>query len=343
MKIKILLAISLLAIITVSLSSLLFIANANENQTDEMQQQNIITPNNQTTQKLTPKPIILDTLPAIQVVEKKPVSSFTTYHPCCMGRVHNIQLIADLLNDYEVFPGQTFSINKVVGARTLEKGFVKGGSIMSGEIIETVGGGISQFATTLFNAVFWAGLQIDEHHPHSMEFSRYPAGIEATLSWPYLDLKFTNDTKYPVKIRTSYTDTSITVILFGENFGREVAGTHKDGLTNIEVLTPGAENSRVVEANVSEPFNIKKSDKILVYPDASIEKTDLKVSQNGLDGKSLKVNRLVTEGKNIIHDNKWLVTYQPTPTEILVHPCTLVPEKRIHPLGKYDYSELVCE
>jgi vancomycin resistance protein YoaR len=83
--------------------------------------------------------------------------------------------------------------------------------ISDGDFVDSVGGGVSQFATTLFNAVFFAGLKDVEHHPHSYYISRYPAGREATVSHPWPDLKFTNDSPYGVLIDTSYTGTSITV------------------------------------------------------------------------------------------------------------------------------------
>ncbi|MDX1450476.1 MAG: VanW family protein, partial [Acidimicrobiia bacterium] len=75
-------------------------------------------------------------------------------------------------------------------------------------------GGISQFATTFFNAAFFAGLELEEYQSHSIYISRYPYGREATLSFPKPDLVVRNTTLYPVLIWTSYTDTSITVSLY---------------------------------------------------------------------------------------------------------------------------------
>ena len=81
-------------------------------------------------------------------------------------------------------------------------------------MIEELGGGVSQFITTLFNAAFYGGLDLDEYQSHSIYFSRYPFGREATLSIPGPDLKVTNNTAYPVLIWPTYDDNSITVTLY---------------------------------------------------------------------------------------------------------------------------------
>jgi hypothetical protein len=142
------------------------------------------------------------------------VGEFTTPHSCCESRVRNIQRIADIIRGVYLVPGETLSVNEYVGPRTLENGFVAAGAIRQGHLIQEVGGGVSQFATTIFNAAFFAGLDIDEYRSHSLYFSRYPYGREATISNPAPDLVMTNTTAYPILIWTSYTDTSITVSMY---------------------------------------------------------------------------------------------------------------------------------
>ena len=146
------------------------------------------------------------------VVEE--VSSFTTEHACCQARVENIHRIADLVRGVVMYPGDVFSINEFVGERTEEKGFVPAGVISRGRFVDAVGGGISQFATTTFNAAFFAGLDFVEYQSHSIYISRYPYGREATLSYPAPDLVLENTTEYPVLIWTSYTEDSITVTMY---------------------------------------------------------------------------------------------------------------------------------
>lgn len=144
----------------------------------------------------------------------EPVAEFTTNHPCCESRVTNIQTMADFMRGKYLIPGETLSMNDYVGPRTREKGYVAAGAIRSGYMTDEVGGGVSQFITTIFNAAFYGGLDLDEYQSHSIYFSRYPFGREATLSIPGPDLVLTNNTDYPVLIWPTYTDTSITVTLY---------------------------------------------------------------------------------------------------------------------------------
>ena len=142
------------------------------------------------------------------------VGTFTTKHACCQGRVENIQRFAELMRGVVVEPGQSLSLNGHVGRRTEAKGFVEGGFIEKGVLIDDIGGGVSQFATTIFNALIRAGMTIDEYQTHSLYLSRYPFGLDPTISYPKPDLKFTNPTPYGLLIWPTYTDTSITVDLY---------------------------------------------------------------------------------------------------------------------------------
>lgn len=146
------------------------------------------------------------------------VGSFTTRHPAGQPRVVNIHRIADLVRGVVIEPGASFSMNDHVGRRTEERGFVSGGVIEDGKFSEDVGGGISQFATTLFNAAFFAGLDFREYQSHSIWLSRYPRGREATLSWPGPDLVIRNATPHGVLIWPTYTSRSITVALWSTTY-----------------------------------------------------------------------------------------------------------------------------
>ena len=148
----------------------------------------------------------------------EPVATFTTTHTCCQNRVTNIHLIADATRGVVIEPGQTFSLNTHVGVRTAEKGYLPAGGITNGVVVDQLGGGISQFTTTLFNAAFFAGLDYGEYQAHSIYFSRYPYGREATLSHPHPDLQVVNNTPYGVLMWPEYTDTSITVTLYSTKY-----------------------------------------------------------------------------------------------------------------------------
>ena len=157
---------------------------------------------------------------------KEPVGSFTTNFAPNQSRVTNIHRIADLVRGQVILPGRTFSVNGFVGERTAEKGFVMGGVIEDGKFTESLGGGISQFATTTFNAAFFAGLEFAEYQSHSIYISRYPFGREATLSYPKPDLKIRNPSPHGVLIWPSYTGRSITVTLYSTRWA-DVAQTNQ--------------------------------------------------------------------------------------------------------------------
>jgi len=151
---------------------------------------------------------------ALGVVER--MSSWTTNFPYAAYRAHNIGRAARYLNGTLVLPGNEFSLNQTVGERTKERGFVAGIIIGgSGNFDKDLGGGVSAVATTTFNAIFYAGLEDVEHHPHSFWIPRYPKGTEATVFWGAKDLRFRNDSGHGVFVTASATDTSVTVTFWG--------------------------------------------------------------------------------------------------------------------------------
>ncbi|HEX7095915.1 MAG TPA: VanW family protein [Acidimicrobiales bacterium] len=171
---------------------------------------------------------------------KELVGEFTTRYQPGQPRVINIKRISELTRGVVIEPGQTFSINEFVGRRTVENGFVAAGSIQNGVFEDSVGGGISQYATTLFNAAFFAGLDFAEYQSHSIYISRYPYGREATVSYPKPDLKITNSTPYGVLLWPIATDNSITVKLFSTKWvtGEQTNQTsRKSGVACTRVVT----------------------------------------------------------------------------------------------------------
>jgi len=170
------------------------------------------------------------------------VSSFTTNHQPGQPRVGNIHRAADLLRFQVVEPGGRFSLNRALGPRTPTRGFVRAPVIADGEFSQDYGGGVSQLATPVFNAVFFGGYPIVSYQPHSYFISRYPMGREATVSLPAPDLVFDNDTGAGVLIDTSYTDSSITVTFYGDRAGRTVEA---EGPRILAVRRPGATTESV--------------------------------------------------------------------------------------------------
>lgn len=174
--------------------------------------------------KVTPAPVSSSAARGIDQL----IGTFTTYHPPGQPRVTNIHRIADAIDGTVIAPGKQFSLNALAGERTKAKGYVEAPFIAGNKIEPSVGGGVSQFSTTMYNAAYFAGLPIDAAQAHSLYIDRYPAGRETTLNWPTIDLRWTNDTKVPVLVRATYTDTSVTVALYGDNGGRRVTAEPGD-------------------------------------------------------------------------------------------------------------------
>jgi vancomycin resistance protein YoaR len=226
------------------------------------------------------------------------VGSYTTRHACCQPRVQNIHHIADLLDGTLVRPGDTFSLNQLVGPRTTKNGFRPAPSIEDGDMVDTVGGGVSQFATTLFNALFYGGYDILERQPHSYWFTRYPMGYDATLSYPHPDIVFKNDTSACALIKTSYTETSITVKVYGDNGGRRV------------------------RAEVSEKQNIVMP-AVELIPNPRLEADEEKTRDGGMMGWTVTVKRTLTYADGKTKEERRKVTYKPKARRVEVHPCRI--------------------
>jgi len=150
------------------------------------------------------------------------LSSYSTYYSGTADRIRNLQLAVELLDGTLVSPGGTFSLNEAVGPRTLERGFRLAPVIVGNEYEEDVGGGVSQVATTVFNAAWEAGVKVLERNPHSLYISRYQLGRDATVNYPDLDLKFRNDTGDWLVVLGASGSNGIAITLAGTPTGRRV-------------------------------------------------------------------------------------------------------------------------
>ncbi|MEU3949717.1 VanW family protein [Streptomyces sp. NPDC029526] len=146
---------------------------------------------------------------------KEKVSSYTvTFEPAAY-RTQNIGRAAELIDGSLVKPGETWSFNRTVGERTEANGFGEGVIILNDKYTKAAGGGVSSVATTMFNAMFFAGVRPVEYGAHSFYIERYPEGREATVAWGSLDLRFANDSGNALYIQAEATDTSVTVTFLG--------------------------------------------------------------------------------------------------------------------------------
>ena len=146
---------------------------------------------------------------------KEKVSTFTTQFPDNPPRTNNMRIAAAALNGTIVEPGAKFSLNSVLGERTPAKGYQRAPVIYADRLEQAYGGGVSQVSTTLFNAVFFSGARIEKYTPHSFYIARYPEGREATVSWPDVDQKWTNDSGFRILISSYLQGNDLTVTFYG--------------------------------------------------------------------------------------------------------------------------------
>ncbi|WP_462417113.1 VanW family protein [Kytococcus sp. Marseille-QA3725] len=131
------------------------------------------------------------------------------------ARTHNIRTLAREVNGTVVEPGEQFSLLEVMGEPTEEAGYREAHVISGGTLSNALGGGLSQVSTAVYNVAFLAGVQLDEHKPHSYYIARYPEGREATLWYPAIDNVWTNDTPTPMIVRATLSDHELTLSLYG--------------------------------------------------------------------------------------------------------------------------------
>jgi vancomycin resistance protein YoaR len=203
------------------------------------------------------KPAKVTTAAAHKLGIKEVIGEFTTGGFASDSGV-NIRTVADEVDGAIVKPGDTFSLNGYTGPRTKAQGYVEAGVIENGVPNREVGGGISQFATTLYNAAYFAAMTDAGHQEHSFYISRYPAAREATVfqnpdGSSVIDLKFTNDSPTGVAIQTVWSPESITVKIWGtKHYEVESVTGERTSFTEPETKQGPAENC--VPSDGSEGF-----------------------------------------------------------------------------------------
>lgn len=144
------------------------------------------------------------------------LSTYTTrYDASNYNRSNNLSIAANKINGTVLMPGETFSYNKVVGARTIEAGYKEAGAYAGGGVVQSVGGGICQISSTVYNTALLANLEIVDRSNHQFETSYVAASRDATVSWGYLDFKFKNNRTYPIKITASAKNGVAKVSIYG--------------------------------------------------------------------------------------------------------------------------------
>ena len=150
------------------------------------------------------------------------VGAYETIYGGEANRLHNVRLVARLIDGKLIAPGTTFSFNDTTGERSEDKGFLEAPVIINGELQTGLGGGVCQVSTTVFNAAYEAGLAITSRTNHALYISHYPLARDATVNYPDTDLKFKNDTDSWLLVKTFVGSSSLTVALYGEPQNRRV-------------------------------------------------------------------------------------------------------------------------
>jgi vancomycin resistance protein YoaR len=232
------------------------------------------------------------------------VSNYTTLYGGIPNRIHNVELVAHLVDGTLIAPGATFSFNQTTGDRNAAKGFLEAPVIVNGELTTGLGGGVCQVSTTVFNAAFEAGLKIVERTNHALYISHYPQGRDATVDYPSVDLKFVNDTGNWLLLRTFVSSSSLTVGLYGTPVHRRVVSS----------------TSPLVSHGVPP---VKKT------VDPSLQPGEKIVDDSGVPAMSTSVTRDVyaQDGKLLYHDT-WYSSYRAEPKLVRLGPAKEKPKKK---------------
>ena len=224
------------------------------------------------------------------------VGSYETVYGGVPNRIHNVELVAHLINGKLIAPGATFSFNQTTGARTAAKGFLVAPVIINGEVSTGLGGGVCQVSTTVFNAAFVAGLPITARTNHALYISHYPLGRDATVDYPDIDLRFVNDSPHWLLLRTFVGPSSLVVTLYGTPQHRRVV-THTTPLT--------ATGPMPIAPRLDD--SLSPGERVIIDP--------------GMPPTSTSVERWVyaPDGK-LLSDAIWYSNYQAVPEIVLVGP-----------------------
>ncbi|MFL5965725.1 MAG: VanW family protein [Gaiellaceae bacterium] len=224
------------------------------------------------------------------------VSSYETFYGGDPNRVHNVQLVAHLVDGHVIAPGTTFSFNDATGARTADKGFRVAPVIINGELKTGLGGGVCQVSTTVFNAAYEAGLPITSRTNHALYISHYPQGRDATVNYPDTDLKFVNDTGHWLLLRTWVGSSSLTVALYGTPLHRRVVSD-----TRPLVETAAAPVTQTVDPSLAAGARV--------------------VDDSGEPARSTSVRRRVFDARGkLLYDTVFYSSYRAEPEVVRVGP-----------------------
>jgi vancomycin resistance protein YoaR len=247
------------------------------------------------------QPGVADTATGAQLGITQLIQQQTTYfYGSSDARIQNIVAAAERYHGLLVAPGETFSMGSVLGDVSLENGFAEALIIYGGRTIKGVGGGVCQVSTTLFRTVFFAGFPVVERYSHAYRVAYYEmnssgsvdpnlAGMDATVYFPLVDFKFTNDTPYWLLMET-YVDVGarkITWKLYSTSDGRSVAW------------------------NTTGPANVVPAPDPLFEENPDLKAGQIKQVDYAAQGADVTVTRTVSRGGQIYFTDQFQTHYQP--------------------------------
>ena len=214
----------------------------------------------------------------------------TTYYGSTTGRNKNVETGVEKLNGHILMPGEEFSVTDAVVPFTEENGYELAPSYESGKVVDSYGGGICQVSTTLYNAVLNAELEVLERHNHTMIVTYVDPSKDAAIAEGLMDLRFANNTDYPIYISGYAYGGELTFTIYGH-----------------ETRDP----NRTVEY-VSETTGTTTADGVALYA------TDqpvgyLSQTQGALQGLTAVLWKYVTENGETTKEQVNSSTYQATP------------------------------
>lgn len=228
------------------------------------------------------KPVVsTESLEALGIKEQ--LSSFRQGFDYLPYREINVGQAAKYMDGKILKPGEIFSMNETIKERTTKNGYVKGIYIGEGGRFDFgLGGGVSIITSATWNAAFYAGLEKIEQRAHSVHIARYPPGLEATVSWPRLDLKFRNNTNNNILIKALPERDGITISMYGTKIYDKVI------------------------SKFGEPYAINnKIDRVISYDPNCLE-------QEAAPGFKINVTREFWKNNTIVETENFLTSYKPS-------------------------------
>lgn len=259
------------------------------------------------------------------------LGKYTTYCGTGGGRVQNIETGAKLINGAVIMPGEEFSADAAMRPYTFDNGYAEAGSYENGKVVQSMGGGICQVSSTLYNACILAELEITQRQAHSMTVAYVDPSMDAAIAGDYKDLKFVNNTETPIYVEGYVSGGYITFRIYGKEtrpenrtieFISETLSTTAPKKTfvasdaslgskstvdsghtgiNAQLWKVVYENGKEVSREVFNTSNYRSSDATVSVGTSSSNKTASNLVKDAIASQNEdKINAAIAQAKDII-------------------------------------------